>query len=135
MAVDKELLFKPRLPEDDVEVSGVGTVRVRGLSRAETLDIKHRADGTAAVERAMLAHGLVDPQLTEEEAGRWQEACLTDELETVTGRISELSGLRDSSAKEAVKEFEANPDAEFHVLPGTEAGNDGRANAKRDAKR
>jgi len=134
MAMDKELLFKPRLPEADVDVPGVGTVRVRGLSRAEAMHVQD-AKGTEARERRLVALGMVDPELTEAEVGRWQKASAAAEMEPVTDRITELSGLADESAKEAVKEFAADPDAEFPVLPGAEAGDDGGAAAGGDVER
>lgn len=124
--VDKDLLFKPRLPEADVDVPGVGTVRVRGLSRAEVLSLQ-RAEGrdTLTTERKMLALALVDPVLTEAEVGRWQKACAAGELEVVSNKVAALSALRDGAAKEVYKKFEADPDAEFRVLPGGETGDDG----------
>lgn len=122
--MDKELLFKPRLPEANVDVPGVGVVRVRGLSRIEALHVQ-AAKGPEATERRILALGMVDPPLTEAEAGQWQRASAAGEIELVSTRIAQLSGMAPESAKEAVKEFEANPDAEFRVLPGSEAGDDG----------
>jgi hypothetical protein len=124
--MDKELLFRPRLPEADVDVPGVGTVRVRALSRAEAMDVEN-AKGNAAIERRLLSLGLVDPVLSEMEVGLWQKAAPASELEDVSNKIAELSGLLPDSAKEAVKEFEANPDTEFRLLPGAEAGHDGGA--------
>lgn len=122
--MDKELLFKPRLPEADVDIPGVGTVRVRGLSRVEAMLVQ-KAQGVDATERRILAYGMVDPEMTEVEVARWQKSSVAGEIEPVSRKIAELSGMLDNSAKEAVKEFEANPDSEFRVLPGAEAGHDG----------
>lgn len=102
--MDKELLFKPRLPEDEVEVPGLGTVRVRGLSRAEATMIES-AGTTEAKERKILAFGMVDPALTEAEVGRWMKAAPAGEIQPVSTRIAELSGMLDDSAKAAVKSF------------------------------
>lgn len=128
--MDKELLFKPRQPtasgmrEDDVEVPGFGTVHVRGLNRVEAMHVQ-AANGTAATERRILALGMVDPAMTEAEVGRWQKASEAGEIEPVSTRIAELSGMAPNAAKEQVKAFEANPDDEFRVLPGAEAGDAG----------
>lgn len=122
--MDKELLFKPRLPEAEIDVPGIGTIRVRGLNRGEAMMVQE-AKGTEATERRIIALGMVDPPLTEDEVKRWQRAAPAGEIEPVSRRIAELSGLVEGAPKEAVKEFEANPDAEFRVLPGAEAGNDG----------
>lgn len=117
--VDKAKLLAPRaatasgMPEADVEVPGMGTVRVRGLSRAEQLltvkqgdiDAAGNPDITrvAAIERRMIARAMVDPELTEEEAGQWQTRATNGELEPVTEKISELSGMLPGQAKELTK--------------------------------
>lgn len=114
--MDKELLFKSRIPEADVEIPGVGTVRVRGLSRVEVIvmrkatDTEH-LDGPRAlvIERKMLAAAMVDPELTEAEVGQWQKASAAGELGPVTQKIQELSGMLDGSAKEAVQTFRGEP--------------------------
>lgn len=111
--MDKEALFRSRLPEDDVEVPGVGTVRVRALSRAESLRMAD-ASGAEEVERKMLALALLDPALTEDEVSQWQQAAVADELDLVVKKIAELSGVLDkASAKEAYKSVRDEPDAEL----------------------
>lgn len=115
--MDKELLFKPRLPEADVEIPGVGTVRVRGLTRDEVMvvrkstDMEH-VDGPRALtlERKMLAAAMVEPALTESEVGRWQKAAPAGELEPVVRMVQELSGMLDDAPKEAMKTFRGEPD-------------------------
>lgn len=124
MPVDKKLLFKPRLPEADVEVPGIGTFRVRALNRDEALHCRSTPD-VATIERRMLAAGLVDPELTENEVKAWQLASTAGEIEPVTDKIAELSGMAQGADKEVYVEFEQNPDAEFRALPGGEAGDDG----------
>lgn len=108
--MDKELLFKARLTEEDVEVAGVGTVRVRGLSRVEVLHVRKAADDagldgprTLTLERKMLALAMVDPELTEAEVGKWQAASGAGELNVVTDKVQELSGMKEDSAKAAYK--------------------------------
>lgn len=117
MSFDKELLFKSALPEADVEIPGKGTVRVRGLTRAEAMSLQD-VKGVAAIERKMLALALVDPQLTEAEVGRWQKASAAGEMEPIGAKVQELSGMNEGAAKEAYKEFDADPDAEFRLPPG-----------------
>jgi len=120
----KERLFKPRLPEAEVELEGVGTVRVRGLSRIEAMLVQ-KADGVEAMERRIIAYGMVDPEVTEAEAERWQKASAAGELEAVTTKISELSGIAPTSAKEAMRTFRGGPGDGVRVLPGAEAVDDG----------
>ncbi len=120
------LLAGGQFPEDDVDVPGVGIVRVRGLNRAELMQVQ-QVEGLAAAERKIIVFGMVEPKMTEAEVGQWQKACLaTGAIEAISTRIAQLSGMSKDSAKEAVKEFEANPDLEFPVLPGAEVGDAGR---------
>ena len=102
MAVDKAALFKPRLEEDDVKIEGVGMVRVRALSRGETFAVQQLSG--ALQDRKIIHYGMVDPKLTEAEAGKWQQASPAGELEAVTTRISELSGITQESPKSGVPE-------------------------------
>lgn len=112
MALDKERLLAPRaatshgMEEADVDVPGYGTVRVRGLNRIETMGIQ-RIDDHAERERHMIACGLVDPPFTLDEAAEWQRVTTGGgELEAVTRRIGELSGLvegADKSRRAAVR--------------------------------
>lgn len=123
--MDKAALLKLRLPEDVVDVPGVGAVRVRGLSRADVLALQ-QADTSApgGFERKLLSLAMVDPELTEDEVGQWQAGAGPMELEAVTAKVSEMSGMGKAAAKDAYKEFESDPDAEFHVLPGEGTGDD-----------
>jgi len=138
--VDKADLFKPRLPEDDVEIPGVGTVRVRALNRKEAIHVQEATEAGER-DRRLLAQGLVDPMLMDPlrlhslgdkpclkcaEVGQWQEAAPAAELEPVGERITALSGMGPDADKEAVKEFnDPNSDARFPVLLGAEAEDDG----------
>lgn len=124
---DKEKLFVRRLPEDDVTVPGVGKFHVRGLSRAEVLVARQgRKEGdTAGLERAMLAFGMVSPEMTQAEVGRWQEASIAGEMEPIVNRIAELSGMKPSAEKDAYKRTRSESSTGVRVLSGTEAGEDG----------
>lgn len=100
--MDKELLFKPRLAEEDVEVPGVGTVRVRALNRAESIAVAE-AKTVAERDRRLLAAGMVDPALSLAEVGRWQDASPGGEIERVSEVIARLSGMLPGADKEAYK--------------------------------
>ena len=105
MSVDKSKLFTPRLPELDVEVPAVGSVRVRSLSRAEVLSIRGVELDVAEMEKKLLSLAMVDPKLTEEEVGERQAASAAGELEPATRAIMELSGLVEDAAKQAIQRF------------------------------
>lgn len=129
--MDKELLFQPRLEEDDVELAGVGTVRVRALNRDEVIAMQ-KIEDVALRDRHIIAVGLVDPRLSVSEVQRWGRAASGGELEKVSRRIAELSGLLPTSVKEATRELMADPEAEFRDVPGAEVGDDGRPAAGGD---
>lgn len=106
--MDKELLFKARLHERDVELPGVGTVRVRALARGEVVAIKDAGDlALDEYERKLISLAMIDPTLTEDEVRQWQEAAPAGELEPVTNAIAELSGLDQEAAKRAYQQFRA----------------------------
>jgi hypothetical protein len=135
MAVDKAKLVASRLDEEEFEVEGVGTIVIRALSRFEVLQIqKVMGDdkGTAAKERALLAMAMVDPPMSEGDVGKWQKASKAGEIEPVTARVMELSGMMPGADKAAYKEFEASPDAEFRDDAGGEAVHDGDSDATGD---
>lgn len=102
--MDKELLFKPRTPESEVEIPGVGIMRVRGLTRAEAHDIS-AIKSDAGKERRILACGVIDPTLTEQDVIKWQEASTAGEIQAVAQAITKLSGMDEAAAKAAYATF------------------------------
>lgn len=111
--MDKAKLLAKRLPEDDVEVPGIGTFRVRGLSRYEVMLVRKLADGDEAVfERKMMAMCILAPYtMTEAEVEQWQRAAPADEMAPLSDRIGELSGLSEVSEKNAYKSVPDGSDA------------------------
>jgi hypothetical protein len=101
--VDKELLFKPRTPEREVDVPGLGVFRVRGLTRAEIKAIAEGNDAGKDMEAYTLSLCLVDPHVTEDEARRWLEVAQFGEVEKLTEVVNEISGIG-KYAKDAAKE-------------------------------
>lgn len=103
--VGKDALFEPALPERDVAIPGRGTVRVRALTRAEALEIRGVEIPVAHMERKLVSAAMVAPKLSEKDVDRWQRAAAAGELEPVTDAITELSGMKKTAGKEAVKTF------------------------------
>lgn len=110
-SVDTDLkakLLAPRaatdsgMPEDSVDIPGIGTVKVRGLSRGEVFVIKKVAKGDDDMERKILVRALLDPVMSEEEVRGWQTVSVAGELEEVTDKINELSGLSEGADKSGV---------------------------------
>lgn len=103
--MDKELLFKSRVQERDVDVDGVGTVRVRALTRGEAMSFRGVHDDPLELEVRMLAVALVDPVLTEDEVRRWQDGSPAGELQAVVDVVIELSGMRKEVGGEHLRRF------------------------------
>lgn len=97
----KARMLKPRIEESDVEVEGVGTLRVRGLTRGEVFEVQQCKTSDAS-ERKILTLAMVDPPLTEGEARVWQENSPAGEIEPVVDKIRELSGLSEGADKSGV---------------------------------
>jgi hypothetical protein len=103
--VDKTALLTRKLPEADVDIPDVGTIRVRALTRAEALYAQAGQDkhGVGEFEVRMLAAGLVDPQLSEDEVREWQTHAVAGDWEPITRKIGELSRMLADAGKEAYK--------------------------------
>jgi hypothetical protein len=101
--LDKDLLLKPRLEEEDYDISDVGTVRIRRLSWFECRELQKIAaddnrDNRDLYGRA-LALALVDPQLTEDEVGEWMCSATLGEIEDLARHIIRISGLFEGAQK------------------------------------
>lgn len=107
--VSKDTLLKPRLTEGTVAIPGVGTVRIRSLSRAEVLTAGER-DRTGW-EVALLAAGVVEPDLTEDEVRQWRENAPPDTVNVVAEAILGLSGMLSTAVGEAKRSFPEEPGA------------------------
>jgi hypothetical protein len=120
----KSDLFEWRLPKDEVEIPGVGTITVRGLSRIEMLHAGRGEPDPETMERRMLAIAMVDPPLTESEAGDWQNISPAGELMPVLAAINRLSGIGRDVQKEAYKSLREESGSGVRVLPSAEAVDD-----------
>lgn len=123
---DKSILLKPRLPERDVDLEGVGTIRIRALSRTEADQLGRYGGKYEDAAVFILSTGLVDPVLTPDEVRQWRSAATTDEVETVNNAILDLSGLLDDKkvAAEARQSFPAQQGQAARVPPGPDPGDD-----------
>ena len=111
-------------PEDYVVLEDTGVkVRVRGLSRHEVLHVQAQKS-VAEVEQMTLALGLIEPRMTIPQVKAWQKASVGGEMEPVTARIGELSGMSNGARKQAIKELLDDPGAEFRVHARDETGDD-----------
>lgn len=109
--VDKDALFERRLPVEEYQLpGGIGSIKIRGLNRAEAIRVEASPD-TAARDLIIFMAGVVEPKLTAAEVRQWQDAWPAGELEDISRRIAELSGLLKEQAKEVIKTFRDEPDA------------------------
>lgn len=105
--LNKDDLFKPPTNEQDVEIPGKGTVRIRALTRAEALQVRGKSMPIDQLEQKLLSWAMIEPKLTENEVRKWQEMSVAGELEVVTQAIAKLSGMETTSPKEAMHNFRA----------------------------
>lgn len=109
--MDKELL----IGDVEVETAPVelkrGTVTVKGLNRAEAIQIGE-AKSILDRDRKLVSWGMVDPELTYQDVERWQkQPGSAGEIELVSEAIARLSGLLEGSDKEAYQRFPEDADA------------------------
>lgn len=105
MSVSKADLLKARFGVEDVEIAGVGTVKVRALTRGQALQVQGQEMTVAEMERKLIAWAMVEPSLTEEDVQQWQDSSPAGELQVVTDAIVRLSGMESGASKEAMKRF------------------------------
>lgn len=112
--VNTEALFRPRCPEDDFDLAGVGKVRIRGLTRAEIKEVSDGVDGGKDMEAVSLSLAFVNPRLTVEQAETYLRTAGFEEANNLSRRINELSGIAgksggDQPTKAAYKSTRSKP--------------------------
>ncbi len=105
--LDKSALLAERTAETrDVPLPTLdGTVRVRGLTRAEAVRLQGKPMDADEAEAQLLALAMVEPALTVDEVRAWQRAAPAAELEPISRAIMELSGMTASAVKDAMSQF------------------------------
>lgn len=103
--VSKTDLLKKRFGEEEVEVPGVGAVRVRALTRGQALELQGQEMEVAEMERRLISTAMVEPTLTEEEVRQWQDNTPAGELQGVMEAIVRLSGMEAHAGKAAYQQF------------------------------
>ncbi|MFI6763873.1 hypothetical protein ACIBF5_32610 [Micromonospora sp. NPDC050417] len=99
----KARLLQKRCPEDDVPLDGVGVVRVRGLTRGEVKEISDGVNAGRDMEPYSLSLALISPAMTEDEAAVMAKVAPFGDIQKLTARINELSGIAQGASKEAYK--------------------------------
>jgi hypothetical protein len=78
-------------------------VMVRPLMRDEILVLRGMHGNAAKFEQQMLAYAMVDPVMSKEDVRNWQKVSEALEIEDVSDKIMEISGLKDRAEKNAYK--------------------------------
>ena len=105
MTVSKADLMKRRFGVEEVEIPDLGTVKIRPLSRAEALELEGKPMEPVEQDRKLLTIGVMDPKLTEDEWAEVQSNTPAGLMQPVAKAIARLSGMEQTTAKEAVKRF------------------------------
>ena len=102
VALSKEELIKARFGVEDFELAGVGTVRIKPLTRAQALEVRGKELTVAEVEQCLLSWAMVEPGLTREDVAAWQEVADAGSFEPLVDRIAEISGMKKGASKSGV---------------------------------
>ena len=103
---DVETLLAAELPEEDVDVPGAGTFRIRSLTRSDVIAVAKMSESKASLdtqERHWLSKGMVKPAMTNHQIEQWQRTASSGVINTVTEAIVALSGGAEGAEKDAYK--------------------------------
>lgn len=105
--IDKDALTARRdASTEEVELPTLGgSVRVRGLTRAEALRVTGKEMDAAVAERKLLAMAMTDPVMSEDDVRQWQRVAPAGELQPVEAAIRRLSGLGSTAVKDEMATF------------------------------
>lgn len=107
--LDKAALFKPLQAEEDYDIPGRGTIRIRAITRGEMHAMRGRSTGRQAdprqVEYKTIVAGVAEPALSYEDVVEWGNVAPGGEIQGVVEAILDLSGLSDEEDKRTYKQF------------------------------
>lgn len=102
--MDKNLLLsQDSLKAQDVELPGVGIVKVRGLRTDELRQATNPDMDDDELSVHIVSAGLVEPEMTPEEVAQWKSLAPAGHFLGVYNKVAELSGLDVAAAKQAYK--------------------------------
>jgi len=97
-----DLLSGGNLATDTVAIT-TGEVRIRAVTRGEAVQIRTRGKGWQQQEPHILHFGLVEPELSVEDAEKWIMVAPAGDVQRVVQEISRLSGMDPATPKGATK--------------------------------
>jgi hypothetical protein len=101
--VDKNVLLNQTVPSGPVDIPGIGTVTVRGMTRYEMQMLGKIEAGDEVKERKILAMTMVDPTMSEGDVEAWQMCSPAGQINRVAMEVNRLSGIGRDAEKEAYK--------------------------------
>lgn len=99
---NKNAMMALHLPTAEMELDGIGSVLVRGMSRFESAEVMKLEDDRQAQDTLALHFGMVEPEMSREEIIAWRKAAPMMEIEMVARKINALSGIGKDAAKSDV---------------------------------
>lgn len=99
---NKNAMMALHLPTGEVELEGIGSVLVRGLSRFEMVEVQQLEDDRQQQDTLALHYGMVEPEMAKDEVIAWRKAGAVMEIESVARKINALSGIGKDAAKSDV---------------------------------
>jgi hypothetical protein len=78
------------------------TVAIRALTRNEVLQAQEGTRTLAERDNYIVAAGMTDPQLSEDDVAAWAAEAEAGDLVAITEAIAELSGLKQGAGKSSV---------------------------------
>ena len=115
LGLEDFLRAEPLVETKEVAIEGIGTVLVRGLTKAEQRwmrDSSRREDGTTdetKLELFMFHKGMADPAFSLDQAQAAFEKWDAARINTIIDAIIEASGLASEFIRKAVQSFREGP--------------------------
>lgn len=103
--LDVGALLAERFGVVDVELPGLGTVKVRPLTRAEAIKLRGVELQVDEMEQTLLSLAMVEPKMTKDQVRQWQEVAPAGELEPIGEEIIRISGMDKVAGKQAYADF------------------------------
>lgn len=99
---NKNAMMVLHVPTAEVELEGIGSVLVRGLTRFESIEIMKLEGDRQVQDTQALVYGLLEPEMSRDEIIAWRKSGALMEIEAVARKINELSGIGKDAAKSDV---------------------------------
>lgn len=112
--VKARLMALCAMPEDTIEIPGVGQVKLRGLSRSEVVGLGVQSPDLTQSELfdltvKVVSKSLVEPKLTGAQVDTLMNHVPADVFNILVDTAMRLSGLDEGASKDVVSTFHSEP--------------------------